>query len=134
MDVNPKSTTALDESVTSTLFPTTSGQMLNLKMSAGAISKLTAYPVFNMANEQVKDNHAANILLTAQYKAYEDILRYNNEGKTERVGAIASTGNATTNLAKYKHMKPIGSPSNRSSKKRSKGSKDGMGIVKESLV
>ena len=123
----------LDESVTSTLFPTTSGQMLNLKMSAGAISKLTAYPVFNMANEQVKDNHADNILLTAQYKAYEDILRYNNK-KTGRVGAIASTGNATTNLAKYKHMKPIGSPSNRSSKKRSKGSKDGMGIVKESLV
>ena len=133
MDVNPKSTTALDESVTSTLFPTTSRQMLNLKMSAGAISKLTAYPVFNMANEQVKDNHADNILLTAQYKAYEDILRYNNK-KTGRVGAIASTGNATTNLAKYKHMKPIGSPSNRSSKKRSKGSKDGMGIVKESLV
>ena len=133
VDGNPKSTTALDESVTSTLFPTTSGQMLNLKMSAGAISKLTAYPVFNMANEQVKDNHADNILLTAQYKAYEDILRYNNK-KTGRVGAIASTGNATTNLAKYKHMKPIGSPSNRSSKKRSKGSKDGMGIVKESLV
>jgi len=133
VDGNPKSTTALDESVTSTLFPTTSRQMLNLKMSAGAISKLTAYPVFNMANEQVKDNHADNILLTAQYKAYEDILRYNNK-KTGRVGAIASTGNATTNLAKYKHMKPIGSPSNRSSKKRSKGSKDGMGIVKESLV
>ena len=84
VDVNPKSTTALDERVTSTLFPTTSGQMLNLKMSARAISKLTAYPVFNMANEQVKDNHAANILLTAQYKAYEDMLRYNNEGKTER--------------------------------------------------
>ena len=95
-------------------------------MSAGAISKLTAYPVFNMANEQVKDNHAANILLTAQYKAYEDILRYNNEGKTEIVGAIASTGNANTNGAKYKYKKPVGSPSNISSKKRSKGSKYGM--------
>ena len=73
--------------------------MLNLKMSAGAISKLTAYPVFNMANEQVKDNHAANILLTAQYKAYEDILRYKNKGNTERVGVIASTGSAVNNYA-----------------------------------
>ena len=42
----------------------------------------------------------------------EDILRYNNKGKAEIVGAISSTGNATTNGAKYKHKHPIGSPSN----------------------
>ena len=70
-----------------------------------------------MAIEQVMDKYGADILLKAVYKAYEYILRYNNKGKTERVGVIALTGNAPTNLAKYKRMKPIGSPSNRSSKK-----------------
>ena len=87
-----------------------------------------------MANEQVKDDHGADILLTAVYKAYEDMLRCNYEGKREMVGAIASTGNTTTKGAKYTRKTPIGSPSNISSKKRSKGSKDGMGIVEESMV
>ena len=125
MDGNPKSTTALDESVTSTLFPSTSGQTLNLKMSAGALARLKAYPVFNTANELVTDANGANILITAQYKTYEEFLGYKNKEKTERVGTIASTGIATGPHAKYKRMKPIGSPTNSSKKKRSNQSNDG---------
>ena len=82
----------------------------------------------------MKDAYGANILLRANYKAYEDMLRYTNEGKSEIVGAIASTGSAITNGAKYKRNKPIGSPSNISSKNCSRGSKYGMGIVEESTV
>ena len=48
-----------------------------------------------MAIEQVMDKYGADILLKAVYKAYEYILRYNNKGKTERVGALASSRNAT---------------------------------------
>ena len=79
------------------------------------------------------DDYTANILLTAQYKVYEEILRYKNKGKTERVGAIASRGIATGPHAKYKHMKPIGSP-NSSNKKHSKQTKDAMYTVEESVV
>ena len=124
----------LDERVTSTLFPSTFGQTLNLKMSAGALSRLKAYPVFNMANELVTDAHEANILLTAQYKAHEEILRYKNRGKTEREGTIASTGIVVNNHATYKRIKPIGSPKNRSNRKRSNQSNDGMYTVNESAM
>ena len=81
VDVNPNSTTALDGMDTSTLFPNTSGQMLNIKMSAGALSKLQSYPVFNMATEQVKDKAGADILLKGVYKIFEDIVRHNNKRK-----------------------------------------------------
>ena len=124
----------LDERVTSTLFPSTLGQTLNLKMSAGALSRLKAYPVFNMANELVTDNHEASILLTARYKAHEDMLRYKNRGKTESEGTIASTDIMVDNYATYKRMKPIGSRKNRSNKKRSNQSNDGMYTVNESAV
>ena len=53
-----------------------------------------------MVNEQVKDDNGANILLTAVYKRYEYIFRYNNEGKTAIVGTITSTKSATTSGAK----------------------------------
>ena len=79
-----------------------------------------------MANEQVTDGTGADILLTAMYKAYEDIARYNNKGMTVIVGAIASTGNATTNGATYTHKKPIGSPSSVSRKTHFNICKDGM--------
>ena len=75
VDVNPKSDTVLDEKVTPALLSTASGQMLNLKMAAGASPTLQSYPVFNMTNKQVKDDSGADILLTANYKVYEDILR-----------------------------------------------------------
>ena len=134
VDVNPKSTTMLDERVTSTLFPSTLGQTMNLKMSAGALSRLKAYPVFNMANELVTNDHEADILLAAQYKAHEDIMRYKNRGNTAREGTIASTGSVVNSHAKYKRKKPIGSPKNRSNRKRSNQSNDGMHTVNESAV
>ena len=134
VDVNPNSTIALDGRETSTLFPNTSGQMLNIKMSAGALSKLQSYPVFNMANEQVKDKTGADILLKAVYKAFEDIVRHNNEGKTVIHGAIASIGNATRSATTYKRKKPHGSPSNVSKTQRSKVSKQDMETVEESTV
>ena len=49
VDINLKSTIALVANQKSILFLNTAGKMLNVKMSAGALSKLQSYPLVNMA-------------------------------------------------------------------------------------
>ena len=95
VNINPKSTTAFDDRMKSTLSSNSLGHMLNLKMSAGALSKVQAYPVFNMADEQVNVDNEPAILLTAIYKAYEYIVWYNNVGKIVIAGSISSTRKPT---------------------------------------
>ena len=114
--------------------PNTSMKFLNIKMSAGTLSKLQGYPVFNMANEQVKDKTGADVLLNAVYKSFEDIVRYNNSGNTVIHREIVLTGNASTSKTTYKRKKPPGSPSHVVTKKRSSNNKEDMERVEESAV
>ena len=142
VDVNPNSTIALDGRETSTLFLNTSGQMLNIKMSVSALSKLQSYPVFNMATEQVRDQTGADILMKGVYKIFEDIVRHNNNGKTVVDGAIASTGIVARTSSAYKRKKPQGSPRHRKKRhgsldlpsSRSNVSKQDMDTVQESAL